>query len=48
MKTAIFNEDSRVKIPAIIHLSRLGYKYVSKNAKIDKDTNIFIDIFKKF
>ena len=24
-----FNEDSRVKIPAILHLMRLGYKYLS-------------------
>jgi hypothetical protein len=22
----IFNEDSRVKIPALLHLTRLGYK----------------------
>jgi hypothetical protein len=28
-----FNEDSRVKIPALLHLTRLGYKYLSlKNA----------------
>ena len=41
-----FNEDTRVKIPAIITLTRLGYKYLSlKNAKWDKDTNIFTDIF---
>jgi type I restriction enzyme R subunit len=25
----IYNEDSRVKIPALIHLTRLGYKYFS-------------------
>ena len=24
-----FNEDSRVKIPTIIHLTKLGYKYIS-------------------
>ena len=24
-----FNEDTRVKIPAILHLTRLGYEYVS-------------------
>jgi hypothetical protein len=24
-----FNENSRVKIPAIIHLTRLGYSYMS-------------------
>lgn len=40
-----FNENSRVKIPAILHLCRLGYKYISlSNAKRDKN-NIFTDIF---
>ena len=43
-----FNEDSRVKIPSILHLCRLGYKYISlKNANWDTDTNIFPDIFKE-
>lgn len=42
-----FNEDSRVKIPAILHLIRLGYQYLSiRDAKIDPDTNIFTDVFK--
>ena len=37
-----FNEDSRVKIPAILHLIRLGYEYISlKNASWDQETNIF-------
>ena len=41
-----FNEDSRVKIPALLHLIRLGYKYLSlKNNSWDKQTNIFKDIF---
>ncbi len=41
-----FNEDSRVKIPSIIHLTRLGYNYLSlKNAVWDETTNIFTDIF---
>ncbi len=41
-----FNENTRVKIPAILHLQRLGYQYVSlKNSKWDKETNIFTDIF---
>jgi len=44
----MFNEDTRVKIPAILHLCRLGYEYVSlKNAVWDTDTNIFTNIFKK-
>ncbi len=43
-----FNEDSRVKIPAILHLCRLGYKYISlNNAVWDTDTNIFTEIFKE-
>ncbi|ENM5873474.1 type I restriction endonuclease subunit R [Vibrio mimicus] len=42
-----FNEDSRVKIPAILHLMRLGYKYQSlKGTNRDLDTNIFPDLFK--
>ena len=41
-----FNEDSRVKIPTILHLMRLGYKYLSlSQAKWDESTNIFTDIF---
>ncbi|WP_170359510.1 type I restriction endonuclease subunit R [Ruegeria arenilitoris] len=41
-----FNEDSRVKIPAILHLVRLGYEYLSlKEAQWDPDTNIFPDVF---
>ncbi len=41
-----YNEDTRVKIPAILHLCRLGYEYISlKNAKWDLETNIFTDIF---
>jgi type I restriction enzyme R subunit len=41
-----FNENTRVKIPAILHMTRLGYEYVSlKNAVWDIDTNIFKDIF---
>lgn len=43
-----FNEDSRVKIPSILHLARLGYDYLSlKNATWNADTNIFTDIFLK-
>ena len=43
-----FNEDSRVKIPSILHLCRLGYKYISlKDAVWDTDTNIFTEIFKE-
>lgn len=41
-----FNENTRVKIPAILHLCRLGYRYISlSKAKRDESTNIFTDIF---
>lgn len=41
-----FNEDSRVKIPALLHLTRLGYEYLPlKQAQWDKRDNIFTDIF---
>ena len=38
-----FNENTRVKIPAIITLTRLGYNYLSLTDRtdIDKETNIF-------
>ena len=43
-----FNEDSRVKIPAILHLTRLGYDYLSlKDNKWDESTNIFTDVFRE-
>ena len=43
-----FNEDSRVKIPAILHLCRLGYEYISLSQAVkDENTNIFTDIFSK-
>lgn len=40
------NENTRVKIPAILHLNRLGYNYVSlKTANWDSGSNIFTDLF---
>lgn len=43
----VFSEDSRVKIPCILHLIRLGYSYLSlKDAKWDEETNIFPEIFR--
>lgn len=42
------NEDSRVKIPALLHFLRLGYKYQSKRGvRIDNRNNIFVDIFRE-
>ena len=41
-----FNENTRVKIPAILHLCKLSYNYISlKNVNRDEATNIFTDIF---
>lgn len=45
-------EDSRVKIPALVHFTRLGYKYMSIKEKVrgidyDPDTNIFYSLFRK-
>src|SRR5690606_27002963 len=41
-----FNENSRVKIPALLHMMKLGYQYIpiSEQHRRD-DTNIFHDIF---
>jgi type I restriction enzyme R subunit len=44
----IFNEDSRVKIPTILHLIRLGFDYLSlKDSQWNIATNLFTDIFKQ-
>lgn len=41
-----FNENSRVKIPALLHLMRLGYTYIPQTQQNRrKDTNIFENIF---
>lgn len=41
------NEDTRVKIPSILHLTRLGYTYLSlKDQSWDTETNIFPELFK--
>lgn len=43
----VFSEDSRIKIPCILHLVRLGYSYLSlKNAVWEENTNIFPDLFR--
>ena len=41
-------EDERVKIPALVHLTRLDYEYVSlkKGIAYEGDTNIFVDTFR--
>ena len=48
-----FSELTRVQMPALVHLTRLGYKYFGKinensaNTVFDPDTNILLDVFKK-
>ena len=52
-KRNMFNEATRVQMPALVHLTRLGYKYIGKITEdlagtvYDPDTNILIDVFKK-
>ena len=49
----MFNEATRVQMPAMVHLTRLGYTYFGKISEemagtiYDPDTNILIDVFKK-
>lgn len=44
---ANFSEFTRVQIPALLHLERLGYKFVHRDSlSLQKDTNILPDIFK--
>jgi type I restriction enzyme, R subunit len=42
-----FNEDSRVKIPALLHLTRLGYTYLTRKEHFYRleESNIFKNIF---
>lgn len=53
MSTSKFNELTRVQMPALAHLERIGYTYIGKISEnvagsfYDSDTNILIDIFKK-
>lgn len=43
-----FNEDSRVKIPAILHLCRMGFTYIPKKQQQRiEENNFFPAIFKK-
>lgn len=48
-----FNEATRVQMPALVHLTRLGYKYFGKinedmsDVAYDSNTNILIEVFKK-
>ena len=47
MKGNNFNENTRVQVPAALHLCRLGYTYLDEIPEYDKKTNILIPIFNK-
>ncbi len=42
-----YNEITRVQVPALMHLAKLGYNFISQKDKpnLDTDTNILIDSF---
>lgn len=48
-----FNEATRVQMPALVHLTRLGYSYFGKiseesvGVKYDGDTNILLPVFRE-
>ena len=45
-----FNELSRVQLPAVLHLLKLGYQYLSykqNKTDFDPDNNIIVPIFKE-
>lgn len=52
-KRNMFNEATRVQMPAMVHLTRLGYTYFGKMTEdmagtiFDPDTNILLDVFKR-
>lgn len=49
----MFNEATRVQLPALVHLTRLGFSYIGKISKkgagrtYDPDTNILLNEFKE-
>lgn len=49
----MFNEATRVQMPALVHLTKLGYTYFGKISEemagtvYESDTNILIDVFKR-
>ena len=42
-----FNENTRVQVPAALHLCKLGYTYLDNICAYDTKTNILIDVFLK-
>ena len=50
---AKFNELTRVQMPGLVHLTRLGYQYFGKikeesaGTVYDPDTNILLEVFEE-
>ena len=42
-----FNENTRVQVPAALHLCRLGYTYLDNIEYLDPQTNIITDVFRE-
>ena len=40
-----FNENTRVQVPAALHLCKLGYTYLDHIGALDTQTNIIVDVF---
>ena len=40
-----FNENTRVQVPAALHLCKLGYTYLDSITAYDTKTNILVDVF---
>ena len=40
-----FNENTRVQVPAALHLCKLGYTYLDNIDVLDTRTNILVDVF---
>ena len=45
MGNSNFNENTRVQVPAALHLCKLGYAYLDNICAYDTKTNILIDVF---
>ena len=45
MGNSNFNENTRVQVPAALHLCKLGYTYLDNIIAYDTKTNILIDVF---
>lgn len=52
-KQTLFNEATRVQMPGLVHLTRIGYEYIGKiyeeqaNVLYEPDTNILLATFKQ-